>query len=136
LPAKLSLLGTGDIRYGLPESDNWNTETNVNASWTFLSNHAHVLLCIARNSDSRLRDVAEQVGITERAVQKIVSELEEGGALTRMRDGRRNSYVIHVDCPLRHPIEHHQTVGKLLSMCLTPAQIRSVRARSKEHDNE
>jgi predicted transcriptional regulator of viral defense system len=108
----------------------------VTAAWTFLSNHAHVLLCIARDHDSRLRDVAEHVGITERAVQKIVSELEAGGALTRMRDGRRNSYVIHVDAPLRHPIEQHQTVGKLLSLCLTPAQIRVVRTRSREYDGE
>lgn len=103
-------------------------------TWTFLSNHAHVLLCIGSDPESRLRDVAERVGITERAVQKIVSELEEAGALTRIRDGRRNSYVIHVDCPLRHPTEQHQTVGKLLSMVLTPAQIRAVRARSREHD--
>jgi predicted transcriptional regulator of viral defense system len=105
-------------------------------TWTYLSNHAHVLLCIGSDPESRLRDVAERVGITERAVQKIVSELEEAGALTRIRDGRRNSYVIHADCPLRHPIEQHQTVGKLLSMVLTPAQIRAVRARSREHEAE
>ena len=105
-------------------------------SWTFLSNHAHVLLCIASDPAVRLRDVAERVGITERAVQKIVSELEDGGALTRIREGRRNSYVIHADCPLRHPIEDHQTVGKLLGVVLTPAQIRAVRNRSREHDAE
>jgi predicted transcriptional regulator of viral defense system len=104
-------------------------------TWTFLSNHSHVLLCIASDPDSRLRDVAERVGITERAVQKIVSELEEGGALTRLRDGRRNSYLVHVDSPLRHPIERHQTVGKLLSMVLSPAQIRAVRARNREHSD-
>lgn len=105
----------------------------MTSSWTFLSNHAHVLLCIANDPDIRLRDVAERVGITERAVQKIVSELEEGGALTRIRDGRRNSYVIHAECPLRHPIEQHQTVGKLLGVVLTPAQIRAVRNRDSEH---
>jgi predicted transcriptional regulator len=96
-------------------------------SWTFLSNHAHVLLCIAADPETRLRDVAERVGITERAVQKIVSELEHAGALTRVRDGRRNSYVIHAECPLRHPIEQHQTVGKLLGIVLSPAQLRAVR---------
>lgn len=101
-------------------------------SWTFLSNHSHVLLCVAKDPESRLRDVAEQVGITERAVQKIVSELEDAGALTRLRDGRRNHYVIHPDCALRHPVEEHQSVGKLLSMVLSPAQIRSVRNRSRE----
>jgi predicted transcriptional regulator of viral defense system len=106
----------------------------VTSTWTFLSNHAHVLLCIGVDPQSRLRDVAERVGITERAVQKIVSELENAGALTRIRDGRRNSYVIHVDCPLRHPIEQHQTVGKLLSVVLTPTQLRAVRQRSREHD--
>ncbi len=105
----------------------------VSSSWTFLSNHAHVLLCIASDPEIRLRDVAEQVGITERAVQKIVSELEEAGALTRLRDGRRNSYVVHPDCPLRHPNESHQTVGKLLSMALTPGQIRSIRNRARQY---
>ena len=105
-------------------------------SWTFLSNHAHVLLCIASDPAVRLRDVAERVGITERAVQKIVSELEDGGALTRIREGRRNTYVIHADCRLRHPIEDHQTIGKLLGVVLTPAQIRAVRNRSREHDAE
>lgn len=109
--------------------------STVSSSWTFLSNHAHVLLCVASDHEARLRDVAERVGITERAVQKIISELEEAGALTRLRDGRRNSYVIHPDCPLRHPIEEHQTVGKLLAMVLSPAQIRSVRHRSRELDS-
>lgn len=100
------------------------------STWTFLSNHSHVLLCIARDNESRLRDVAEHVGITERAVQKIVSELENAGALTRLRDGRRNRYVIHADCHLRHPIEEHQTIGKLLAMVLTPAQLRALRKQS------
>jgi hypothetical protein len=99
----------------------------IKPSWTFLSNHAHVLLCIARDPASRLRDVAIQVGITERAVQKIVSELETGGALTRMRDGRRNRYQIHVDCPLRHPIGQHQNIAKLLAVVLSPAQVRAIR---------
>jgi hypothetical protein len=124
------------MRYRLPERRFASGErhASVEVSWTFLSNHAHVLLCLGSDPESRLRDVAERVGITERAVQKIVSELEEVGALTRIRDGRRNSYVIHVDCPLRHPIEEHQTIGKLLSMVLTPAQIRAVRTRSRDHD--
>jgi hypothetical protein len=104
----------------------------VSSSWTFLSNHAHVLLCIAADPSTRLRDVAERVGITERAVQKIVAELEDGGALTRLREGRRNSYVIHPDCAMRHPVEEHQTVGKLLALVLTPGQIRALRNRKRD----
>jgi DNA-binding Lrp family transcriptional regulator len=82
--------------------------------WTFLSNHSHVLICLAQDPEQRLRDVAVAVGITERAVQKIVQELEQGGVLTRQRVGRRNRYELHTDLPLRHPIEAHRTVGHLL----------------------
>ncbi len=86
------------------------------AGWTFLSNHGHVLLLLAREPDLRLRDVAVRVGITERAVQKIVAELESAGVLTRHRDGRRNHYEVHPDRPLRHPVEAHRTVGDLIAM--------------------
>lgn len=86
--------------------------------WTFLSNHGHVLVCLALNPDSRLRDVATSVGITERAVQKIVDDLEEAEVLTRERSGRRNSYRLNVNLPLRHPLEAHRTVGSLLGMVL------------------
>jgi hypothetical protein len=86
--------------------------------WTFLSNHGHVLVCLARNPDMRLRDVAQAVGITERAVQKIIGDLETGGVLTRGRDGRRNRYQLHVDQPLRHPLEAHRTVVALLKSIL------------------
>jgi len=75
--------------------------------WTFFTNHAHVLLGLAQNPDMRLRDVAAAVGITERGVQKIISELEAGSVLVRERQGRRNGYRIH---PLRHPFEAHCTV--------------------------
>lgn len=73
--------------------------------WTFLSNHAHVLICLHRNPESLLKDVARQVGITERAVQRIVAELEEGGYLSRKKTGRRNSYVLDLTQKLRHPVE-------------------------------
>ncbi len=86
--------------------------------WTFLSNHAHVLLLLAGDPDLRLRTVAERVGITERAVQKIVAELEAGGVLTRHREGRRNRYEVHHDRPLRHPVEAHRTVDDLIRMVL------------------
>lgn len=86
------------------------------SSWTFLSNHGHVLICLAKQPDARLRDVAEFVGITERAVQSIVSDLEESGAITRIREGRRNRYEIHRDAPLRHPVEAPCTIRDLLAL--------------------
>ena len=86
--------------------------------WTFLTNHAHVLVCLARDPDSRARDVALSVGITERAVQKIVDDLEEAGVISRERTGRRNTYRLNVEVPLRHPLQAHRTVGSLLAMVL------------------
>jgi DNA-binding Lrp family transcriptional regulator len=96
--------------------------------WTFLSNHAHVLVCLALDPDARLRDVALSVGITERAVQKIVSDLEEAGAIVRERAGRRNSYRLDLDVPLRHALESHRTVGTLLSLVLDRAGLKRVRS--------
>jgi DNA-binding MarR family transcriptional regulator len=84
--------------------------------WTFLSNHAHVLLCLTAEAAPRLRDVAARVSITERAVQKIVLDLEREGILERRRDGRRNAYVFDLDRPLRHPIEAHRSVRALLDL--------------------
>ena len=89
-------------------------------TWTFLSNHAHVLVCLARDPDTRLRDVAEQVGITERAVFKIVGELEESGVITRRREGRRNHYEIDGTAKLRHPLESDRRVGSLLQLLVDP----------------
>ncbi len=83
-------------------------------TWTLLSNYAQVLVCLANDSHIRLRDVSAQVGITERAVQRIVTELEQANILSRERDGRRNRYHIHTDQRLRHPLESHCTVGSLL----------------------
>ncbi|GMV85704.1 MAG: ArsR family transcriptional regulator [Dehalococcoidia bacterium] len=84
--------------------------------WTFLTNHAHVLLCIAADPGMRLRDVAEEVGITERAAQRIVADLVDAGYLTRTRIGRRNQYQIHPELPLRHPVEQARAVGDLLRL--------------------
>ena len=84
--------------------------------WTFLSNHGHVLVCIARRADARVRDIASDVGITERAVQRILSELEAAGVVERERIGRRNRYVIREDSPLRHPLESHCTVADLIRL--------------------
>lgn len=83
-------------------------------SWTFLTNHAHVLLAIAAESDILLRDIAERVGITERATHRIVSELEAAGYLEVIKVGRRNTYTVVKDLPLRHPAEQHHRIGALL----------------------
>jgi len=85
-------------------------------SWTFLTNHAHVLICIAEDPDTRLRDIAARVGITERGAQGIVADLESGGYLTRTRVGRRNRYEVHPDLPFRHAIERDHQVGELLNL--------------------
>ena len=84
-------------------------------NWTLLSNHAHVLVCLAQDSRMRLRDVASKVGITERAVQRIILDLENADMISREREGRRNQYHIHADQPLRHPLERQYTVGKLIT---------------------
>ena len=83
-------------------------------SWTFLTNHAHVLIAIDRNPELRQRDIAHAVGITTGAVQKIIHELERDGYIERERIGRRNRYQVHPDQPLRHPLEDNHTVGDLL----------------------
>ncbi len=83
-------------------------------SWTFLSNHAHVLIFLARTPDARMRDVAQAVGITERAVQRIVADLAEGGFITAHKEGRRNHYTVNDRLPLRHPVEAPRTVRDLL----------------------
>ncbi len=93
-------------------------------SWTFLTNHAHVLICLAGDPEMRLRDVAAAVGITERAVQKIITELEEGGLLERERQGRRNIYRIHARQPLRHPVESHCSVQGLLHFILEARPVK------------
>ena len=92
--------------------------------WTFFSNHGHVLVCLAQDADARLRDVAQSVGITERAVQKIVADLEAAGVVARERRGRRNHYRLHTERPLRHPIEAHRTVGALLATLLDRAELK------------
>ena len=90
------------------------------ANWTFLTNHAHVLICVAENNTVRLRDVADLVGITERAAQRIIAELEETGYLQRSRDGRRNVYRLNQQLPLRHPLDSDQRVGELLTLLTNP----------------
>lgn len=84
--------------------------------WTFLTNHAHVLTVLDQDPDLVLRQVATRVGITERAVQRIIVDLEESGFLQREKIGRKNSYKVLHNRPLRHPIEAHRKIGDLLAM--------------------
>ena len=90
--------------------------TNTTHGWTFLTNHAHVLAVLHNDPEKVLREVALAVGITERAVQRIIHDLEEGGFIQRERVGRQNRYRIKKNQSLRHPIESHRTIGELLSL--------------------
>ena len=100
-------------------------------TWTFLSNHAHVLICVARDPQIRLRDVANHVGITERGVTRIVGELEEAGVLARTREGRRNHYRINPSAKLRHPVEAEHSVGELLQTLLAPGEMAKLSLASR-----
>lgn len=88
-------------------------ETN---SWHFLTNHAQALLCIENDPDSRLRDIAATVGVTERAAQRITNDLVEAGYLTRERVGRRNRYRINRKVRMRHPAQREHAIGELLGL--------------------
>jgi len=89
-------------------------------NWTFLSNHGQVLLCIARDPDVRLREIGDQVGITERAVHRIVGELADAGYLRRERNGRRNRYTITSHLGLPDPLARDRSIGDLLSVLAAP----------------
>ena len=101
----------------------------ASAEWTFFSNYAHVLVCLAEDPQARLRDVAARVDITERTAVRLVTQLDEAGILKRVKDGRRNTYVINTTMNLRHPLESHCTVGAWLATILGPAKIRTLEER-------
>jgi predicted transcriptional regulator len=84
--------------------------------WSFLTNHARALLCIAADPGVRLRDIATSVGITERRAHAIVTDLVEAGYVVKDRNGRRNQYRIQTDLPLRDPINRQRTIGELLDL--------------------
>lgn len=92
------------------------------AGWTYFTNHGHVLILLARNPSATMREVADTVGITERAVQRIVAELEEAGAVQRSRQGRRNVYTVDTTRPLRHPVESHCRLADLLELVNGPLE--------------
>jgi len=87
--------------------------------WTFLTNHAHVLILLSQNPSLVLREVALRIGITERAVQRIIADLEHDGFIEREKVGRKNHYRILTKRPLRHPIESHRSIGDLIALIST-----------------
>lgn len=111
--------------------DEQKNERVTSAGWRFFSNYAHVLVCLAENPDARLRDVAERVGITERTALRLVTQLEQSGILMRLKEGRRNRYIINPSERLRHPIEEHCTVGELLKTILSRNAFNALMQRFK-----
>ena len=91
--------------------------------WTFFSNNAHVLVCLTHTPQPTTREIAVQVGITERAVQRIVRRLVEAGVLTIEKDGRRNNYEIDLDQQLLHPLESHKTIGEFIRLIDSKRQV-------------
>src|SRR4029079_15783860 len=99
-------------------------------TWRFLSNHAQVLLCLQRDPDARYRDIAQTVGITERAAQRIVADLIESGYVESERVGRRNHYRVNTDAAMRHPAQEGHDVGELLPLLRPePGRARGRRVR-------
>ena len=94
-------------------------------NWTFFSNYGHVLVCLSRNNEARLRDVAIEVGVTERAVQKIVKDLQDAGFITVSKQGRCNRYWLNRRKSLRHGLESHCNVGKLLALVTRPDPVKA-----------
>lgn len=91
-----------------------NENSGRRPQWTIFSNHAHVLVCIARNPEETVREIARKVGITERAVQRIIGDLEEAAVIRREKNGRNNSYTLSLDRPLRHPLEANTTIAEVI----------------------
>ena len=105
----------------LPSRNSPPRSASEASGWDFLTNHAHVLTCVAEDPGIRLRDIADAVGITERAAHRILSELVEAGYVLRQREGRRNRYQVVPDLPLRHPLVQGREVGDLLNVLLGSA---------------
>ena len=95
-------------------------------SWTFLTNHSHVLLVVWQSPDVRMREIAQKVGITERAVMRIVKELTDAGFLTIEKIGRENRYTVAEKLALRHPLEQEHCVGELLRALSTDGALTGV----------
>lgn len=93
-----------------------NVKSTNMRTWHFLTAHSQVLLCVQRDPQARLRDIADTVGITERAAHRILSDLVEAGYVTRTRVGRRNRYTIDTTAPMRHPAQRDHEIGELLDL--------------------
>ena len=105
----------GGVRNGRPVAQA-RAASKAEPRWTFLTNHAHVLIVLSKNPSTVLREVALRVGITERAVQRIIADLERDGFIEREKVGRQNSYRLRFKQPLRHPIEAHRSIGDLIDL--------------------
>lgn len=97
-------------------SRNYGVKDCPMSTWTFLTNHAQVLICVANNQRITAREIASSVGITERAVQRILDDLETAGYLSRSREGRQNLYTVHDERPMRHPAQQRYAVRELLEL--------------------
>ena len=93
-----------------------NTDSNQVENWTFFSNNAHVLVCLTKTPQPTTREIAVEVGITERAVQRVLSRLIAAGVIQVEKLGRRNTYIINAEKRLRHPLESHRTIGEFINM--------------------
>ena len=102
-----------------------SSNENNNHRWRFLSNHAQVLLCVARDPDARFRDIAQAVGITERATQRIAADLIDAGYLEREKIGRRNRYHLNTKLDMRHQAQANHEIGDLLNLVQLPAERES-----------
>ena len=99
---------------GTRMNDRSEKAENLSHGFTFFTNYAHILLLIAKTSDVRMRELAQEVGITERAVQRIVEDLAASGYLSVTKEGRRNRYTVQTELPLRHSLTEHRNVGDLI----------------------
>jgi DNA-binding IclR family transcriptional regulator len=97
--------------------------------WSFLTNHARVLVCIAQDPGLRLRDIADAVGITERSAYGIVTDLTEAGYVVKERDGRRNRYQVQAHMPLRESVSRERTIGQVLQLLVEPRKPGRARRR-------
>lgn len=113
--------------------DGWTVPNSIGSEWTFFSNYAHVLVCLAQNPRALLREIADRVGVTERTAMRLINQLDQAGILKRKRQGRRNFYEIKTGQHLRHPLEAHCTIDELLSMILRTGSESIVR-QPKEED--
>jgi len=93
-------------------------------AWTFLTNYGHVLVCIAHNSGVRIAEIADLVGIGERAAHRIICDLVRDGYVVRTKDGRRNTYAVNYDQPLRHPLESDHSIGEIFGALMKKPRSR------------